>query len=194
MNKEEFLIKLKDGMKNLDKSEQDEIISYYNEIISDSIEAGKVEDDVISSLGNVDDILKKIDLEVKVKKVNEKPTAKNKMNAIVAILGIMASPILVPLALVFVILIFTLFIVGIAIDISLFSAILSLIFVICCSFTLFLYTPYALAIILLLIGTLVFLIGLSIIFSKFVFHTVMLGVINICKNKLFKKKEGIKNV
>ena len=69
MNKKEFLDELAYRLSYMDKTEKDDIINYYNELIEDGIETGKTESEVIADLGSIDNIIKRVD-----------PNNKNKVN------------------------------------------------------------------------------------------------------------------
>ena len=58
MNREEFISKLNESIKN--NPDHNEIISYYFELISDKMEAGMTEEEAVSSLGDIDTIIKNI--------------------------------------------------------------------------------------------------------------------------------------
>lgn len=58
MRKDEFIELLNQGLRNY--PDKNDVISYYFELISDEVEAGKTEDEVIDSLGNIDDIINNI--------------------------------------------------------------------------------------------------------------------------------------
>lgn len=58
MNREEFINKLNESIKN--NPDHNEIISYYFELISDKMEAGMTEEEAVSSLGDIDTIIKNI--------------------------------------------------------------------------------------------------------------------------------------
>lgn len=72
MRKQEFLSALKRSMKGLPKSEIDERISFYSEMIDDRIEEGFSEEDAVAKIGNVDHISKQILSEARVPKSKRK--------------------------------------------------------------------------------------------------------------------------
>lgn len=57
MTKNEFIREIKIKTKNLTKAERKEIISYYNEMISERIEDGMSECDAIEAIGSVDELM-----------------------------------------------------------------------------------------------------------------------------------------
>ena len=99
MNKEEFLDTLKIKLEENKHSEIGSIIEYYDELIEDKKEQKIKEKDIIKSLGSIDEIIKELIIENKVKIANEKPTVSNGLKAIISILGIFSLPILIPVAL-----------------------------------------------------------------------------------------------
>ena len=87
MTKQEFLHELKKSLKKLPKSELDECISFYGEMIDDRIEAGLSEEEAVAALGSI----KKIASEKLTEQISEalygkdekkeaKPEKKNKNN------------------------------------------------------------------------------------------------------------------
>lgn len=90
MNKKEFIEKLEKKLSKIKKSERDEAISYYVEIIDDAIEEGKKEKEAIKELGDIDEIVNKIiDNQDSSKNIEKKP---EKRNTEYNILLIVASP------------------------------------------------------------------------------------------------------
>ena len=62
MRKREFLRKLNSRLSHLDRSEREDILDYYDELIEDSIDrTGKTEAEVIYDLGELDDIVRRVD-------------------------------------------------------------------------------------------------------------------------------------
>lgn len=57
MTKNEFIREIKIKTKHLSKAERKEIISYYNEMISERMEDGMTEAEAIAALGSVDELL-----------------------------------------------------------------------------------------------------------------------------------------
>lgn len=57
MTKNEFIREIKIKTKNLTKAERKEIISYYNEMISERMEDGMSECDAIEAIGSVDELM-----------------------------------------------------------------------------------------------------------------------------------------
>ena len=57
MNKNEFIIRLRQGLSSLRGADVDKSVDYYTEIIEDRIEAGQSEEEAIASLGSIDEII-----------------------------------------------------------------------------------------------------------------------------------------
>ncbi len=75
MNKQEFLAELRRELKGLPKSEIDERINFYSEMIDDYIEEGLGEEESIYKIGNINDISRQIISDATVTKPNRKKTA-----------------------------------------------------------------------------------------------------------------------
>lgn len=60
MVRKKFDKKLRKSLKGLSRQERQEVIDYYNEMIDDSIESGKTEEQAIEELGSPEDLSKKI--------------------------------------------------------------------------------------------------------------------------------------
>lgn len=60
MNKQEFLKKLRHELQKLEKDERNKYIEYYDEIISDIMECGVLEEEAIAKQGNVEKIARDI--------------------------------------------------------------------------------------------------------------------------------------
>ncbi|MGN1295028.1 MAG: DUF1700 domain-containing protein [Bacilli bacterium] len=60
MNKKDFLNELSSRLNSLSKNEKDDLIQYYDELIEDRKErTDQTEEEIISSLGSIDDIVRK---------------------------------------------------------------------------------------------------------------------------------------
>lgn len=60
MTKQEFVSRLRQGLWDLPKSEIDERLTFYIEMIDDYIENGSSEEDAVAEIGSVDEIIKQI--------------------------------------------------------------------------------------------------------------------------------------
>ncbi len=76
MKKNEFLKQLKKEISHLDINEQNDVLSYYSELIDDRIENNQNEEDVIASLGSIEVIAHDIEEERKVVSPNNQSVKK----------------------------------------------------------------------------------------------------------------------
>ena len=60
MNKQEFLDKLKAALRGLPKEDREDRLSFYAEMIEDRMEEGMSEEEAVSQIGSVDEVLSKI--------------------------------------------------------------------------------------------------------------------------------------
>jgi|SRR5690554_1699153 len=99
MNKEKFYENIRKKLNGFKKEEVDGIIEYYDELVNDKIESGLSEEEVISSFGDIDDMINEIKANLVMER-SEKREA-NVLKNFLIILGVISSPILLPLAIVF---------------------------------------------------------------------------------------------
>ena len=78
MSKQEFLDELGHKLKGLPKSEIDERINFYSEMIDDHIEEGLSEEESIDKIRNINDISEQIIFEAKMTKAKSEKTAAEK--------------------------------------------------------------------------------------------------------------------
>lgn len=203
MTKQEFLDLLIKGLSSLPKDEVEERISFYSEMIDDRIEEGMSEEEVVSNIGDVDEVITQIISEIPLKKIvknriiKEKAKKKGKMKTWEIILIILGSPIWFSLLISLVVIIIALVASLIAIIISLWaifgavaaSAIGIIIYGVVLLFTKNIFTG------IVMLGTSILCFGLSI----FLFYGCKLFtklLVQIFKNffilikKCFIKKEG----
>ena len=101
MNKQEFLSSLRVRLKGLPKEDIDERINFYEEMINDRIDDGKSEEEAVSDIGTVDQIIEEIAQDTPLAKlVKEKIKPKRKLKTWEILLIILGSPLWFPLALV----------------------------------------------------------------------------------------------
>ena len=124
--KKEFLSELENELSNR-KIDSSEVIEYYDELIDDRVSNGKTEKTVVKNLGNIDDIIKDIEIEQQVDRAVKKPTVSNGVKALIAVLGVLSLPVLIPLVIVVIVLIITFGILILSLIISLVAVIVSLI-------------------------------------------------------------------
>ena len=94
MSKQEFLMQLRKGLSGLPKDDIDERLTFYSEMIDDRMEDGIPEENAVSEIGNVDEIISQIIADIPLGKlVKEKITTKKKMKAWEIVLLVLGSPI-----------------------------------------------------------------------------------------------------
>lgn len=94
MKKDDFLHNLEKRLSGLSATEIDEHISFYREMIDDRMEEGLSEEDAVSAVGSVDDIIARILEETPLMQIaKQKLTPKRKIRAWEIILLILGSPI-----------------------------------------------------------------------------------------------------
>ena len=111
MNKIEFLDKLRARLKGLSTEDVSSSADYYGEMIDDRIEEGMSEEDAIAALGELDDIVKEILREIPLHKiVREKAKNRRHLRVWEIVLISAGSPLWVPIALAFVIIVLAVYI------------------------------------------------------------------------------------
>lgn len=128
MKKEQFLKELRYSLRKYSNDEVDEAIKYYDEMISDRIEQGHSEEEVIRGLGEIRDITREIQIDLLSNRVNTQNNNLEKTsNSFFMILMLFASPALLPIGIVLFVLFFTVIIVSAALMISFCAATVGLI-------------------------------------------------------------------
>lgn len=97
MNKEQFLKQLRASLKNFSAEEVDRAVGYYDEIISDRIERGTDEKEVIASL-NIKEIIKDIQIDILSVRTTSPSNLKTTAGSAWVALALLASPALFPIA------------------------------------------------------------------------------------------------
>lgn len=111
MKKDEFLNELRSKLKGLTKSDIEDRISYYSEMIDDRIEEGESEEDATNNIGTVDEIVEQIATNTSlVKLVKEKTIPKRSLKAWEIILLILGFPLWFPILITGIVLAFTFYI------------------------------------------------------------------------------------
>lgn len=111
MKKDEFLNELRNKLKGLTKSDIEDRISYYSEMIDDRIEEGESEEDATNNIGTVDEIVEQIATNTSlVKLVKEKTIPKRSLKAWEIILLILGFPLWFPILITGIVLAFTFYI------------------------------------------------------------------------------------
>jgi len=101
MNKQEFLTSLHKGLSGLPKSDIEEHLTFYNEMIDDRIEEGYTEEQAVFDIGNIDELVSQIIADTPLNKpVKEKAIPKKKLKIWEIVLLILGSPIWLSLGIV----------------------------------------------------------------------------------------------
>lgn len=127
MTKKEFLEILSYSLSALNKSDKDERLNFYAEMIEDRIEEGYSEEDAVGSVGDPEVIGAQILSEYSyVKKASKKTSTKRKLRTWEIVLLAVGSPVWVPLAIAAAAIVFTLYVVFWAVVGSIWAAPVSL--------------------------------------------------------------------
>jgi Predicted membrane protein len=94
-HKKKFLDDLATELESRDIDNKD-VIEYYDEIIDARVATGKSESSVVKSLGEIEDILQGIEIDQRLNETIKRPTVSNGVKALVAILGVLSLPFLIP--------------------------------------------------------------------------------------------------
>ena len=191
MNKEEFLAELKKELNNA-KLDSKSLIAYYDELISERIDAGEKEKDIIKSIGDIKTLVKTLKLEKALDEAKVKPSVPAGTKVLLAILSLFSLPVLLPLLIVFIVLILCLFIVIISLMIAFGSAIFGVgAFIFAAIATIF-HSGLGIGILLIVIGSSIFMITwfiqLIIWLSKLMKYC-FIKIIDFINRKLNERKE-----
>lgn len=122
MSKQEFIERLQKGLQGLPQDDIEEHIMFYVEMIEDRIEEGFTEEEAVSEIGNIEEIISQVVADTPLAKlVKEKITPKKRLAVWEIILLVLGSPIWLSLLLVAIAVILTLYIVVWSVAISLWS-------------------------------------------------------------------------
>ena len=120
MNKKEFLSNLRKGLSGLPKDDIDERLTFYSEMVDDRIEEGLLEEEAISAVGSVNEIVAQIIADTPLTKIaKERIRPKRRLSAVEIVLLVLGSPIWISLVI-------AAFAVILSLYISLWSVIISL--------------------------------------------------------------------
>ena len=120
MLKQEYLAQLRKGLSGLSQSDIEERVTFYSEMIEDRMEEGLSEEDAVSAVGSVPEIIAQITAETPPAKAETKGTqAKRRLGAGEIVLLVLGSPLWLSLSIAAVAVTFSLYI-------SLWSVIISL--------------------------------------------------------------------
>lgn len=99
MNKQEFLTRLGKGLMGLPKGEIEERLTFYREMIEDRMEEGLSEEEAVSAVGDVDEIIAQIEADVPpTKKAKGEAKSKRRLTVWEIVLLVLGSPIWLSLA------------------------------------------------------------------------------------------------
>ena len=94
MNKQEFLVQIRKGLSGLPKEDIEERLAFYSEMIDDRMEDGVTEEEAVSAVGSVDEILTRVAAEASLaKKPKERIKNKRRLSAGEIVLLVLGSPI-----------------------------------------------------------------------------------------------------
>lgn len=120
MNKQEFLTQLRKELSGLPQKDIEEYLTFYNEMIEDRIEEGLSEEEAVSAVGSLEEIVKQIVSDTSLIKIaKERIKQKRQIKAWEIVLLILGSPIWLSLGL-------AVFAVILSLYISLWAVIISL--------------------------------------------------------------------
>lgn len=120
MSKTEFLAQLRKGLSGLPQSDIEERVTFYGEMIEDRMEEGLSEEEAVSAVGSVDEIVVQVVAETPLAKIaKERIRPKRRLNAGEIVLLALGSPIWLSLAVAAAVVILSLYV-------SLWSVIISL--------------------------------------------------------------------
>jgi uncharacterized membrane protein len=100
MNKQEFLARLREGLRGLPRSDAEERLAFYSEMIDDRMEEGLSEESAVSAIGSVEEVASQIIADIPLLTlVRERVTPKKKLGTWEIVLLALGSPIWLSLAL-----------------------------------------------------------------------------------------------
>lgn len=94
MNKQEFIVRLRKGLSGLPQEDIEERLTFYSEMIDDRMEEGLSEEEAVSVVGTVDEIVTQIVAETPLVKIAKKRIkSKRPLSAGEIVLLVLGSPI-----------------------------------------------------------------------------------------------------
>lgn len=191
MTKQEFLLRIRNGLAALPKEDIEKSVEYYREMIDDRMEDGLSEEEAVAAIGSPDEVVLNILAESAQNSRSEQPQSQPKkssntgLKVLVVLLIILGSPVWLPLLLAAVIVAIAVFTVFISVIISLYAIVLAL--GICALALLAMAITGSFAKGLLFLGAALICAGLTVL-SFFAVNFIVKFIIFLCK-KLF---QGIK--
>lgn len=127
MRKKEFLESLERGLKGLPKSDIEEHVNFYSEMIDDRIEEGLNEEEAVNQIGTVNEVISQILAETPITKlVKERVKPKRALKAWEIVLLVLGSPLWFALIVVMLSLVFSAYVTVWALMVSFFAIELAL--------------------------------------------------------------------
>ncbi len=127
MRKQEFLDELKSRLVGLPQDDVEERLAFYSEMIDDRMEEGISEEEAVSEVGTVDEIIARILAETPLTKlVKEKVKPKRALRAWEIVLLVLGAPLWVPLLIAVTAIFFAALVVLLALNVCLWAVVISL--------------------------------------------------------------------
>lgn len=128
MNRIEYLTALQSHLSMMPASESTRICDYYYEFISDAVDSGEQEEEVIAALGDPAALAYKLTTEQSFEAAKKNPGPSNMAKVLLGLLGILAFPIAFPVAIAVLAVAFALVVAIISIGVALLVALFASIF------------------------------------------------------------------
>jgi uncharacterized membrane protein len=93
-----FLEELRAALRKAPGGGVDDLIDYYDELISERVANGEKEDNVVSGLGTPKEIAASFKRDVVINRAVKRPTPSNGLKVLIAVLSVLSLPLLVPIA------------------------------------------------------------------------------------------------
>jgi len=100
MTQDDFFNELEKKLHFMSDTEKNEAINYYKEYVFEAEASGKLWDEIYNSLGSPKDVVVIIQADYRINKAKEKPSLRNSVKLLIAVLGLCALPTALPLAIV----------------------------------------------------------------------------------------------
>ena len=200
MTKQEFLTSLDRALFGIDPTEKSRILQYYSELITDAVEEGEDENAFISKLDSIKAIADRVRVEQHVAFSKKKPGLSTGTKALIAVLSVFAAPIVLPLGIAFLAVIFAVCLtIGILLLCVVITAAAFIFAGVCVGAASFRYLFSAPAIFLFNLGISMLIIGLSIllllsfIYLLIGFQKLIGKCFGSTAEKIYRKKGGYKH-
>ena len=96
--KQHFLDELRASLRKYPSGAVDDYVDYYDELISERIESGESEAAVLHKIGSPKDAAAGFKQDNAIDRAVKKPTVSNGVKALLAVLGVLSLPLLIPVA------------------------------------------------------------------------------------------------